>query len=63
MSTANRPPVVRRVSHGAVSLASGFLAGTGLFLAIGASTGDAVFSALALSALVAGTRTLSRRNR
>jgi len=59
MSTASRLPVVRWASHGAVSLASGFFAGIGLFLAIGASTGDAVFSALALAALVALTRTLS----
>ncbi|WP_324663997.1 hypothetical protein [Haloarcula sediminis] len=58
MSTAD--PAVERASHGAVSLAAGFLAGFALFLAIGASTGDAAFSALALAALVAVTRLLSR---
>ena len=61
MSTASRLPVVERASHGAISLVAGFLAGFVLFLTIGASTGDAVFSALALAALVAVTRTLSRR--
>ncbi len=60
MSTANRLPAVERASHGAVSLVAGFLAGLGLFLAIGASTGDAVFSALVLAALVALTRALTR---
>lgn len=54
-------PVVERASHGVVSLAAGFLAGLSLFLAIGASTGDAVFSALAIAALVAITRSLSCR--
>ena len=61
MSTATRTPAVERASHGALSLVAGFLAGLVLFLAIGASTGDAVFSALALAALVAVTRTLSCR--
>jgi len=61
MSTASRLPVLERASHGAISLVAGFLAGFALFLAIGASTGDAVFSALALAALVAVTRTLSGR--
>jgi len=61
MSTASRLPVVERASHGAVSLVAGFLAGLALFLGIGASTGDAVFSALALAALVAATRALSHR--
>ncbi|MDS0283412.1 hypothetical protein [Haloarcula onubensis] len=61
MSTASSLPV-ERVSHGAVSLAAGFLAGLTLFLAIGASTADAVFSSLALAALVAVTRTLTRVN-
>ena len=61
MSTASYMPVVERASHGVVSLAAGFLAGLSLFLAIGASTGDAVFSALAIAALVAITRSLSCR--
>jgi len=61
MSTANPLPAVEQASHGAVSLAAGFLAGLGLFIAVGASTGDAVFSALALAALVAVTRALTRR--
>jgi len=59
MSTARPGPVVQRASHGALSLVAGFLAGLVLFLAIGAATGDAVFSALALAALVAVTRTLA----
>jgi len=59
MSTATRVPVAERASHGVVSLAAGFLAGLALFLGIGASTSDAVFSALALAALVALTRTLT----
>lgn len=63
MSTASHRPVVERASHGVVSFAAGFLAGLVLFLAIGASTGDAVFSSLALAATVAVTRTLSRRAR
>jgi len=60
MSTVSRLPTVERASHGILSLVAGFLAGLALFLAIGASTGDAVFSALALAALVAVTRTLAR---
>lgn len=60
MSTATQTPTVQRASHGAVSLAAGFLTGLALFLAIGASTGDAVFSALTLAALVAVTRVLTR---
>ena len=59
MSTATRTPAVERASHGALSLVAGFLAGLVLFLAIGASTGDAVFSALALASLVAVTRALT----
>jgi hypothetical protein len=62
MSTASHLPVVERASHGAVSLFAGFLAGLALFLGIGASTGDAVFSALALASLVAVTRVLTRRD-
>lgn len=61
MSTASRLPFIERASHGALSLAAGFLAGLVLFLSIGASTGDAVFSALALAALVAATRSLTCR--
>jgi hypothetical protein len=60
MSIARRRPV-ERASHGVVSLAAGFLSGFVLFLAIGAATGDAVFSALSLAALVAVTRGLTRR--
>jgi len=60
MSTAKHLPV-ERASHGAVSLTAGFLAGVTLFLAIGASTGDAVFSALVLAVAVAATRALTRR--
>ncbi|WP_277541930.1 hypothetical protein [Haloarcula laminariae] len=60
MATAGPAPLAQRASHGAVSLAAGFLAGLALFLAVGASAGDAVFSALALAALVAVTRTLLR---
>lgn len=60
MSTASRRPVFQRASHGALSLVAGFLAGVVLFLAIGASADDAVFSAFALAALVAATRTLVR---
>ena len=58
MSTARQPAVVERASHGVVSLVAGFLSGFVLFLAIGAATGDAVFSALAIAGLVALTRTL-----
>jgi len=60
MSTANRLPTIERASHGVVSLAAGFLAGLALFLAIGASPSDAVFSALVLAALVAVTRALAQ---
>ena len=59
MSIATHAPV-ERATHGAVSLAAGFLAGFALFLAIGATTGDAVFSALSLAALVAVTRVLTQ---
>jgi len=60
MSISSRRPVLQRVSHGAVSLVAGFCAGLALFLAIGAAMGDAVFSALALAALVAVSRSMPR---
>ncbi|WP_254272038.1 hypothetical protein [Haloarcula marina] len=60
MSTVGRTPVRRRASHGAVSLAAGFLAGFAFFVTIGAATGDAVFSALSLALLVAAHRALFR---
>jgi len=62
MSTHRRSPVARRASHSAVSLAAGFLAGLVLFLGLGAAVNDAVFSALALAALVAASRTLLGTN-
>ncbi|QIO23997.1 hypothetical protein [Haloarcula sp. JP-L23] len=60
MSTARPLPIGPRVSHGAVSLVTGFLAGLALFLAIGATAGDAVFSALSLALVVTVSRTLIR---
>ncbi|MBX0323727.1 hypothetical protein EGH21_11880 [Halomicroarcula sp. F13] len=60
MATAGSRPVHRRVSHGAVSLVAGFLAGLALFLAVGAATDDAVFSALSLALVVAVSRALVR---
>jgi len=59
MSTARPNPVVRRASHGVVSLTAGFCTGLLFFLAIGAAADDAVFSALALALLVAVSRGLA----
>ena len=58
MGTASRRPAVRSASHSAVSLTAGFASGLVLFLAAGAAPGDAVFSALALAALVTAGRLL-----
>jgi len=49
------------VTHGAVSLTAGFLAGFALFVLIGAAVDDAAFSALALALLVTLSRTLPVR--
>jgi hypothetical protein len=46
------------VTHGTVSLAAGFLTGLALFVLLGATTEDAVFSALALALVVAASRGL-----
>ena len=56
MSTAPSGPVVRHASHGAVSLLAGFLTGFALFVAVGAATTDATFSALVLALFVTLTR-------
>jgi len=45
-------------SHGVVSLVPGFLAGVVLFRLLGASVGDAVFSAVVLALLVTASRLL-----
>jgi hypothetical protein len=60
MSTTTPRRVVSRASHGAVSLTAGFIAGLVMFLAVGAATGDAVFSALSLAVLVTLGRYLNR---
>jgi hypothetical protein len=60
MSTSTPRRVASRAGHGAVSLTAGFVAGLALFLAIGAATGDAVFSALSLAVLVTVGRYLNR---
>ncbi|AEM56316.1 conserved hypothetical protein [Haloarcula hispanica ATCC 33960] len=46
--------------HGVVSLLGGFVAGYLLFIAIGSSPGDALFSALTLAVLVAAWRVLTQ---
>jgi hypothetical protein len=60
MATQTRQAVSRSTRHGAVSLLGGFVAGYALFIAIGSSPGDALFSALSLAVLVAAWRVLVR---
>ncbi|KAA9398804.1 hypothetical protein Har1130_11375 [Haloarcula sp. CBA1130] len=60
MSTHTRKAVSQSTRHGAVSFLGGFIAGYLLFLAIGSSPGDAVFSALSLAVLVAVWRVLTQ---
>ncbi|WP_336337839.1 hypothetical protein [Haloarcula brevis] len=59
MATHTRDAVSRSTRHGAVSLLGGFVAGYALFVAIGSSHGDALFSALSLAGLVAAWRVLA----
>lgn len=58
MALQNRSPLLRRASHSVVSFITGFIAGLAVFLLLGAALTDAVFSALVLAAIVAGSRTL-----
>jgi hypothetical protein len=58
MAIRNRQPIARRATHGVVSLTAGFLAGFVLFVAVGAATNDAIFSALVLAVVVAASRSL-----
>jgi len=58
MSIRTRFPLLGQASHSAISLVSGFVAGLTVFLLLGARLNDAVFSALVLAAVVAGSRTL-----
>ncbi|MFY4811661.1 hypothetical protein ACOJIV_02990 [Haloarcula sp. AONF1] len=60
MSTRTRATVSHATRHGVVSLLGGFVAGYLLFIAIGSSPSDAVFSALSLAALVAAWRVLTQ---
>ncbi|MFU1782451.1 hypothetical protein ACM16X_13800 [Haloarcula japonica] len=60
MSTRTRAAVSHTTRHGVVSLLGGFVAGYLLFIAIGSSPSDAVFSALSLAALVAAWRVLTQ---
>ncbi|GAA5432374.1 hypothetical protein [Haloarcula japonica] len=60
MSTRTRAAVSHSTRHGVVSLLGGFVAGYLLFIAIGSSPSDAVFSALSLAALVAAWRVLTQ---
>ena len=60
MSTRTRETVSHSTRHGVVSLLGGFIAGYLLFIAIGSSPSDAVFSALSLAALVAAWRVLTQ---
>jgi hypothetical protein len=60
MSTRTRAAVSHSTRHGVVSLLGGFVAGYLLFIAIGSSPGDAVFSALSLAALVSAWRVLTQ---
>jgi hypothetical protein len=60
MSTRTRAAVSHSTRHGAVSLLGGFVAGYLLFIAIGSSPSDAVFSALSLAVLVATWRVLTQ---
>lgn len=59
MAIRNRRPLARRATHGVVSLTAGFLAGFVLFVAVGAATNDAAFSALVLAVVVAASRFLT----
>jgi len=60
MSTRTKAAVSHSTRHGVVSLLGGFIAGYLLFIAIGSSPSDAVFSALSLAALVAAWRVLTQ---
>ncbi|AHB65127.1 MULTISPECIES: hypothetical protein [Haloarcula] len=60
MSTRTRAAVSHSTRHGVVSLLGGFVAGYLLFIAIGSSPGDALFSALTLAVLVAAWRVLTQ---
>ncbi|RKS83863.1 hypothetical protein BDK61_3259 [Haloarcula quadrata] len=60
MSTRTGASVSHSTRHGVVSLLGGFIAGYLLFIAIGSSPSDAVFSALSLAALVAAWRVLTQ---
>lgn len=59
MSSARPNQVVRHASHGVVSFTAGFCTGFLFFLALGAATDDAIFSALALALIVAVSRELA----
>ncbi|KOX94436.1 hypothetical protein AMS69_00835 [Haloarcula rubripromontorii] len=59
MSTRTRAAAFHSTRHGIVSLLGGFVAGYLLFIAIGSTPSDAVFSALSLAALVAAWRVLT----
>jgi hypothetical protein len=56
MSTHAREAVSQSTRQGAVSLLGGFVAGYLLFIAIGSSPSDALFSALSLAVLVTAWR-------
>ncbi|NLV14995.1 hypothetical protein [Haloarcula argentinensis] len=60
MATRTRAAVSHSTRHGVVSFLGGFVAGYLLFVAIGSSPSDAVFSALTLAALVAAWRVLTQ---
>lgn len=60
MSARTRTAVARSTRHGVVSLLGGFVAGYLLFVAVGSSPGDALFSAFSLAVLVTAWRTLTR---
>ncbi|WP_336357717.1 hypothetical protein [Haloarcula sp. CGMCC 1.6347] len=60
MSTHAREAVSQSTRQGAVSLLGGFVAGYLLFIAIGSSPGDALFSALSLALLVTAWRVLTQ---
>ncbi|MFB6222247.1 MAG: hypothetical protein ABEH86_01065 [Haloarcula sp.] len=60
MSTTTRTAVSRSTRHGAISLLGGFTTGYVLFIAIGSSPSDALFSALSLAILVTVWRLLTR---
>jgi membrane protein implicated in regulation of membrane protease activity len=63
MASIARPNVRKTTRHGTASLVAGFLAGLALFLAVGATLDDAVFSALALAVLVTVHRFVATQNR